>query len=347
MDRRRFLGAMGLTAVTAGLAGCGSSSRSGTSEPKAGPSTPAASSAAASRQVRHRYGTTTVSGSPRRVVTLGQTDHDATIALGVVPVAVGGFLGGSYTPFRPWNSAGLDARPPVLDMMEIAFEKVAAQAPDLILAVMSGVTKEDYAKLSRIAPTIAQPVDAEDWAVPYAPHTTHVGQALGRPAEAERLVADLDAAFADVRSANPALQGRTAICAELNGGDYYVLGSAAPRTQFLTDVGLTLESSLAALAGKGYNAELSRERLDLLDGVDVVVWTTDVADQPTLLGDPLVKALASTREGRYVLAPNGGNDDLLYSMDWGSILSNRFALDQALPRILRAADGDPPSDPNA
>ena len=48
-----------------------------------------------------------------------------------------------------------------------------------------------------------------------------------------------------------------------------------------------------------------------------------------------------------MLAPNGGNDDLLYSMDWGSVLSNRWAIDQALPRIVRAADGDPATDANA
>ena len=345
MDRRRFLGTLGLAATTAGLVGCGGGN--GSAGPDAGRAPTSGESApVASRQVRHRYGTTTVSGSPERVVTLGQTDHDATIALGVVPVAVGGFLGSSYSPFRPWNSGGLAVKPPVLDMMEIDFEKVAVQAPDLIIAAMSGVTKGDYAKLSQIAPTVAQPVDAEDWAVPYAPHTTHVGQALGRPAEAERLVAELDSAFADVRAANAVLAGKTAICAELNGGDYSVLGAAAPRNQFLTDVGLTLDPSLAALAGKGYNAVLSKERLDLLDGVDVVVWSTDVADQAAMLADPLVAALSSTREGRYVLAPTGGDDDLLYSMDWGSVLSNRFAIEQALPRVLRAADGDPATDPN-
>ncbi|GAA3573902.1 hypothetical protein GCM10022197_33510 [Microlunatus spumicola] len=60
-----------------------------------------------------------------------------------------------------------------------------------------------------------------------------------------------------------------------------------------------------------------------------------------------MKALRSTQEGRYVLAANGGNDDLLYSMDWGSVLSNRWALEQALPRIVRAADGDPATDANA
>ena len=345
MDRRHFLGGMGLAATAVALSSCSSSS-SGSSS--GAPTSPAATaSSASSWAVRHRYGTTTVPGPPQRVVTLGQTDHDAAIALGVVPVAVGGFLGGSYTPFRPWNTAGLDTRPPVLDMQEIAFEKVAALAPDLILAVMSGVTKEDYAKLTRIAPTVAQPVDAEDWAVPYRLHTEHVGQALGKPDAAAALVSDLDAAFADARAKNPQLAGRTAICVEVFGGQYAVLGASAPRNQFLTDVGMTLDAPLAALAGKGYNAPLSPERLDLLDAVDVVVWTTETAEEKDLLGDPLVEALRSTREGRYVLAPNGGDDDLLYSMDWGSVLSNRWALEQALPRVVRAADGDPATDANA
>jgi iron complex transport system substrate-binding protein len=193
----------------------------------------------------------------RRVVTLGQTDHDAAIALGVVPVAVGGFLGSSYTPVRPWNSAGLTTASPVLDMQEIAFEKVAALAPDLILAVMSGVTKEDHAKLSKIAPTVAQPLDAEDWAVPYRPHTEHIGQALGLQDVARTLVDELDAAFAGARTANPQLAGRTAICAEVFGDQYAVLGASAPRTQFLTDIGMTPDGPLTTLAGQGYNAPLA------------------------------------------------------------------------------------------
>ena len=342
MDRRRFLGGVGAAAAALAVPACSSSTGEATA-----PSSSAAAAVPPTWDVRHRYGTTTVSGPPQRVVTLGQTDHDATIALGVVPIAVGGFLGSSYTPFRPWNDEGISTRPPVLDMLEIEFEKVAALAPDLILAVMSGVTKEDYAKLSLIAPTVAQPVDQEDWAVPYAPHTDLVGQALGKPADAERLVAELDAAFADVRAKNPSLASQTSICAEVYDGAFDVLGASAPRTQFLTQVGLTLDTSLAKLAGKGYNAPLSPEKVDLLDGVGVIVWSTDLGTEDKLFGNPLVKALTNTREGRYVTAYNGGNDDLLYSMDWGSILSNRWAIDNALPRILLAADGDPATDANA
>ena len=343
MDRRRFLGGVGAAATAMALSSCSS----GSATPGASSAASSAPAAGAARQVRHRYGTTALEGTPQRVVTLGQTDHDAAIALGVVPVAVGGFVGSSYTPFRPWNSAGLTTKPPVLDMLEIGFEKVAALGPDLILAVMSGVTKEDYAKLAKIAPTVAQPVGQEDWAVPYAPHTDLVGQALGQPEAAQRLVADLDTAFADVRTKNPVLTGKTAICAELFAGAFDVLGTSAPRTQFLSSIGMTVDPSLAGLAGKGYNATLSSEKVDLLDAVDVVVWTTDKGEEAKLLDHPLVKALKNTQEGRYVIAVNGGNDDLLYSMDWGSVLSHRWAIENALPRVLRAADGDPTTDANA
>jgi iron complex transport system substrate-binding protein len=342
MHRRQFLAALGGVGAAAALAGCvdraNRAPASGTPAPSAVSGFPAT--------VRHRYGSTTVPSRPARLVTLGQTDHDAAIALGVVPIAVAGFVGTGYSPFRPWNSAGLTTRPPVLNMLEIPFEQVAALEPDLILCVMSGVKKADYAKLSAIAPTVAQPVDYEDWAVPYPAHTQLIGAALGQPDKAKQLVDELDAAFADVRSRNPTLVGARAVCAELWGSDFAVLGTGAPRTHFLTDVGMTL-GPLAELAGKGYNAPVSAEKVDLLDQLDLVVWTTEHTDVDKLLQHQLVRTLRTTKQGRYVLAANGGNDDLLYSMDWGTILSNRWAIEHAVPRLVRAVDGDPATNPNA
>ncbi len=345
MDRRTFLAAVGGVSATAVLVGCGDSS----SEVGAAPSPAVGAGPAAGTfpaTVTHRYGSTTVPAQPQRIVTLGQTDHDAVVALGMTPIAVAGFTGGTYSPFRPWNATQLASKPPVLDMLEVPFEKVAALAPDLILSVMSGLTKADYAKLTAIAPTVAQPVDYEDWAVPCTPHTTLIGGALGQPAAAEQLLADLDAAFSAAQQQHPSLVGLSTICAELYGSDFDVLGPAAPRSQFLTDLGMVLSPSLTDLVGKGYNAPLSAEKLDLLDDLDVVVWTTDLADTPKLLGHTIVQTLRTTTEGRYLLAPNGGVDDLLYSMDWGSVLSNRWAIENAVPRLVKAADGDPATDPN-
>jgi iron complex transport system substrate-binding protein len=183
--------------------------------------------------------------------------------------------------------------------------------------------------------------------VPFRPHTELIGAALGQSAKAAELVASLEDAFAGARRENPVLAGKSAGCAELWGSEFYVLGASAPRTQFLLDLGMTLPTSLGELVGKEYNAGLSSERVDLLDQLDVIVWTTDHDAEQALLDNRLVSSLRTTRQGRYVLAPNGGgDDDLLYSMDWGSILSYRWALEHALPRIVRAEDGDLDTDPN-
>jgi len=160
-------------------------------------------------------------------------------------------------------------------------------------------------------------------------------------------VADLEAAFTETRKQNPILDGKHAACAELWGADFSILGASAPRTQFLIDLGMSMPDSLAKLVGKKYNAPLSSEKVDLIDELDVVIWTTEYTDTKALLENKLVRDLRTTKEGRYVLAPNGGNDDLLYSMDWGSILSYRWALENATPRIVKALDGDPATDPNA
>ena len=124
---------------------------------------------------------TTIPAPPQRIVALGQTDLDPVVALGASPIAVGSFVDSSYSPLRPWNSDRLPAEPTELNMQEIEFEKLAALQPDLILAVMSGITKGDYGKLNAIAPTVAQHKDYGDWAVPYRPHTEIIGAALGRP----------------------------------------------------------------------------------------------------------------------------------------------------------------------
>ena len=41
------------------------------------------------------------------------------------------------------------------------------------------------------------------------------------------------------------------------------------------------------------------------------------------------------------------HDDLLYCFDWGTVLSNRDAVEDALPRFVHALDGDAATDPNS
>lgn len=76
--------------------------------------------------------------------------------------------------------------------------------------------------------------------MPYSAHTTQIGSALGRPAAAAELVTGLARSFDAARAQNPTLVGKKAVCAEYWAPDFSVIGTAARRTQFLLDLGLTV-----------------------------------------------------------------------------------------------------------
>ncbi len=138
--------------------------------------------------VEHKFGSTEIAAEPKRVVTVGYTDQDAVLAFGVVPVGVGDFLGGYKWRERPWAQDALGgAEPEVVSGQQINFEAVAAQRPDLIIAINAGLKQGDYDRLSQIAPTVGQSGDYIDFGMPWEEQTLLVGRALGH----ERLVVGL------------------------------------------------------------------------------------------------------------------------------------------------------------
>ncbi len=85
LDRRTLFRAAGVLGLGVGLSACGG-----------GGSTPApAESGAAARSVAHTYGSTEITGTPQRVVTVGLTEQDYVLALGLTPVGVRGWFGGT------------------------------------------------------------------------------------------------------------------------------------------------------------------------------------------------------------------------------------------------------------
>ena len=139
--------------------------------------------------IAHKYGETTVDGFPERIAVVGLLEQDALIGLGVVPVATTEWFGEHPGAVWPWAADELEAlgaEPPVVvgGSAEMNFESVAAQDPDLILALYSGLTAEDYELLSAIAPTIAQPGEYIDYGIPWDELTLTVGQVIGKSDEA-------------------------------------------------------------------------------------------------------------------------------------------------------------------
>ena len=127
--------------------------------------------------------------SPKRVAAWGWGSTDAAIALGVVPVAMPAqSYGGDKEGVLPWNreaieKAGAEMPTILSESEEPPYEEFIAAKPDVILATYSGITEEQYKKLSAIAPTVAYPDEA--WATPWRDVITTTGEVLGKKAEAE------------------------------------------------------------------------------------------------------------------------------------------------------------------
>ncbi len=303
---------------------------------------PAASEDAFPVTIEHKFGSTTVDEQPERIVTVGLTEQDALLALGVVPVGTTEWFGEHPGAVWPWAQDELEAlggeTPEVVgDATAVNFEKVAAQQPDLILALYAGLTDADYEKLAQIAPTVAQTDEYVDYGTPWDEATRTVGRAIGKADEADALVEDIEADFAAASEAHPEFSGRSALTATPFEG-IYVYGPQDPRGRFLADLGFALPEELTEIAGEDFGGDLSEERVDLLD-VDAIVWL-DVPEGDAAALSAVYANLRVHTEGREVHL-DSFNTALGGATSFVSPLSLPFLLEGLVPRLALAVDGDP------
>lgn len=306
------------------------------------PSSPAETSEAGSGfpvTIDHKYGSTTIPGEPRRVLSLGYQEHDTIFALGVEPIAVRYWYGDEDDVIFPWaEEAAGDADPEILNMPELDFEKIASFEPDLLLGLYSGITAEDYEKLSAIAPTVTQADDYVDYGTPWQQATLTIGAALGRSALAERLVADVEGQFQAVREDHPEWQGRAIAVATYRPDQLGVFSSQDLRSRFFTTLGFEVPERFDELAGELFYATLSLEQAELLE-VDVLVWDQlnfVEGGRATVEADPLIQQLGVSQEDRVVYI--GEHED---AFAWNSVLSLPVALEGLVPKLELALPARP------
>lgn len=327
ISRRSLLRGAGLLGAGLALSACGAGD----------PAAPAAGA----RTIAHKFGSTDVPGSPQRVVTVGLTEQDYVLALGLTPVGVRDWFGDQPGALWPWARPEATATPQVLPIETLEFERIAALAPDLILGINSGLTQEEYDRLSGIAPTIAQAPGYADYGAPWQTITTTVGAALGREADADALVPAIEQRFADARSAHPAFTGATGLLAALlEDGTFYVYAEG-PAPRFLVDLGFTLPPAAEALftTPERSPVALSPEQLSVLEADVLVLGLYGQAAVDARIDDPLFRNLRSVQEGRAVLLPELSTAN--GALTFGSVLSLPAALDELVPRFAAAVDGDP------
>ena len=87
--------------------------------------------------IEHKYGSTTITEKPGRIVLVGLTEQDALLALGEVPVATREWYGERPGAIFEWaqDKLGNAAVPEVLPSVELNFEQIAALQNELRVAV--------------------------------------------------------------------------------------------------------------------------------------------------------------------------------------------------------------------
>lgn len=193
--------------------------------------------------IEHALGTTTIDHKPERVVTWGWSAQDVVMELGVAPVGMPFFAyGGGEDGVLPWTLEAIEAAgipmPTVLpNGSEPPLEAIAALKPDLILAPYSGITPDEYALLSNIAPVVAYP--EKPWFIAWQDVVRVTGKALGESEKAEALVADTSAWLKEQAAAYPAMQGLVfANFINRDDGQVSVRNAEDPRVQLFTDLGM-------------------------------------------------------------------------------------------------------------
>lgn len=296
--------------------------------------------------IEHAFGETTIEAEPTRVATLGWTDQDNALALGVVPVGAtkltwGGNDGGS----SDWFDAELaeefpDAAPPVRydDADGAPVEEVAKLAPDLILATNSGITEAEYEKLSKIAPVVAYP-DAP-WVTPWQTSLELTGKALGRSTLAAEVASETEEEIAEAAEENPAIVGTSFIMAYLATTDLSqigVYGPQDPRVAILEDFGMVVPDVVHDVVADGeFYASVSAERAASLESDVLLTYAETDQDLETFTSDRLVGQVPALASGR---AHAEVDKHVGLSITNPTPISIPFIAEHFLPSVARAAEG--------
>ncbi|NSC22395.1 iron-siderophore ABC transporter substrate-binding protein [Streptomyces albus subsp. chlorinus] len=265
---RTWVGAALVLTSALALSGCGSDSGSGSGSGSGSDK----GGKGGTHTVKTANGPVKVPDHPQRVVVLDTAELDSAITLGVRPVGATTaqpgkpFLG--YLPkdrLKDVENVGVISQP--------SMEKILSLKPDLILTNKERDGSR-YDELSKIAPTVMTETTGYPWKKNFQVHA----EALGKKAEAKKVLADY---AAHTRKVTQALGGRkkaagteTSVIRFQEGADTRVYGERAYIATLLKDVGLSRPP--AARNAKDYGGlamDVSPEQVDKGDA-DAVFYTS-------------------------------------------------------------------------
>ncbi|GAA3656196.1 iron-siderophore ABC transporter substrate-binding protein [Microbacterium marinilacus] len=281
------------------------------------------------------FGDVTIDEKPERVVALGWGDAELALAFDVQPVGAADWLAFGGEGVGPWSEGLYDEAPEILGTLELSYEAVAALEPDLILDVRGAGDAERYERLSSIATTVGVSEGGEGYKTRPDEQVRMVGAALGQPERAEEMLAEVDAAFAEVTEAHPEWAGKTFTAATRTSEGWGAYFDDA-RSLFLEDLGFVPNETITDLSDtseNGWSVKISPEQLDLLDADLIVafpIWieTTEITE------DAGWQQIPAVEDGRAVVID--GNVSQSFSL--GTPASKLYAIENLVPLLEDAID---------
>jgi len=294
--------------------------------------------------IEHAFGKTTIEKEPKRVATLGWNDQDSALSLGVAPVGAtkltwGGNEGGSSDWFdAEVEKQGVEAPVRYDDADGAPVEEVAKLTPDVILATNSGITKEDYTKLSKIAPVVAYP--EAPWVTPWQTSLELVGKALGRSDRAQEVESETQEAIDEAKEQHPEFAGKELIFGYLATTDLSQIGIYAPedpRVSFMHDLGFKDAPAVADAIKPGeFYGTVSAERASDLDSDLFLTWSENPEDMKTFTDHELIGKIPAIADG-HAYAEEDKHVSLAVTNP--SPLSIPYVIDKFLPDVAEAVKG--------
>ena len=300
--------------------------------------------------IKHVYGTTEVPADATKVATVAWANQDVLLALGIMPLGFSkqtwGVTDGSG--MLPWTKEKVDeltangaAQPKLFDDdggVKINPQAVNATKPEVILAVYSGMSKEEYETLSKIAPTVAYPKVA--WGTPWRETIAINATAVGKKAEGEKLVADLEKQVADAVAKHPQIKGKAAAFCYTAEGDATKFGyytTADPRTAFLSDLEMKVPASVEKASkenASAFNVDISTENADSLNDFDLIVMYGTESDLAAMQANSLLSQVRAIKNGAVAFV--GNSDPMAASTNPGP-LSIPWGIEKYVGLIATAA----------
>jgi len=333
------------------LAGCGSDSdddKKNDSGSAGAPTSPASAASAAPAgvfpvTVEHAFGSTKVTKAPERVVSVGYTDDQAILAMGIKPVGMV-----DQYPNPPGTSPDIntqwpwvkdkwgDTRPEVVMNNGDTgpnYEKIAALRPDLIIAVYSEIDQAAYDKLSKIAPTVGRTkAEKEPFSAPWQDNAIHIATALGKADEGTKLVQGIQTKLDAARTAHPEFANQTAVALSWYKDSVAPFTTTDVRGQLLTGLGFKGATEVDKIAGGKFFTQLSPERIDAID-VDRIFVINDKADLEALKKFQLFTNLPAAKNGKVSYLLDSEGPAVGAAISQSTPLSLPYAIDELVKSV--------------